>query len=123
MPERHIIEGRPARVVVDIQQGDVDSDADDSADRVNDGILAMRGCVERISRTRRLVDVAHETAVPIVFFKEIHRLDHIDVGRELDGAPEAMEHLQTGARCSLEDMIGAICARGAGHNAPAGRSG
>lgn len=86
MPVRAIIEGRPVLVVVDIQQGDLDDELDDSTDRVNDGIPAMRGYVERVSRARELIDVAHETGVPIVFFKEVHRPDHIDFGRELDGS-------------------------------------
>jgi len=86
VPVRDIIEGRPVLVVVDIQQGDFDSEIDDSADHVNDGIPAMQGYVERVSRARELIDVAHETGVPIVFFKEIHRPDHVDFGRELDGS-------------------------------------
>lgn len=86
MPVRDIIEGRPVLVVVDIQQGDLDEAVDDTADHVNDGIPGMRGYRERVSRARDLVDAAHETGVPIVFFKEIHRPDHIDFGRELDGS-------------------------------------
>lgn len=41
--------------------------------------------------------------------------------RAHDGALEAMEYLQTGARRSLEDMIGAFRARGSGRAAAAGR--
>ena len=86
MPVRDIIEGRPVLVVVDIQQGDVDEEVDDSSDHVNDGIPAMQGYRERVSRARDLIDAAHETGVPIIFFKEIHRPDHVDFGRELDGS-------------------------------------
>ena len=85
MPVRDTIEGQPVLVVIDIQQGDFDNDFDDTADHVNDGIPAMQGYFQRVSRARELIDAAHETGVPIIFFKEIHRPDHIDFGRELDG--------------------------------------
>ncbi|MEM7425335.1 MAG: cysteine hydrolase [Pseudomonadota bacterium] len=85
MPVRAIIEGQPVLLVIDIQQGDFDRQDHDTGKREDDGIPTMPGYFERISRTRKLVDAAHETGVPIVFVKEIHRPDHVDFGRELDG--------------------------------------
>jgi nicotinamidase-related amidase len=79
MPERAIIEGRPVLVVIDIQEADFSDAIDES------GIAAMPGYRERVSRTRELVDIAHEVGVPVIFVKEVHRPDHIDFGRELDG--------------------------------------
>lgn len=84
MPVRDIIEGRPVLLVIDIQQ----SDFLDDRSGVADGIPVMAGYRERVIRTRELVDAAHETGVPIVFFKEIHRPDHVDFGRELDGSED-----------------------------------
>ena len=82
MPKREIIEGNPALVVIDIQESDF------SGARAESGIPAMPGYVERVSRTRELVDVAHLVGVPIIFVKEVHRPDHIDFGRELDGSAD-----------------------------------
>ena len=82
MPVRDIIEGRPVLLVIDIQN----SDFLDDRSGVADGIPVREGYRDRVIRTRELVDVAHETGVPIVFFKEIHRPDHVDFGRELDGS-------------------------------------
>jgi nicotinamidase-related amidase len=79
MPRRDIIEGNPVLVVIDIQEGTFADSRDDA------GIPIMPGYVERVSRTRELVDVAHEVGVPVVFVKEVHRPDHVDFGRELDG--------------------------------------
>ncbi len=88
MPVRNIIEGRPVLLVIDIQQGDFDLEVDETGKREDDGIPTMPGYFDRISQTRKLVDIAHETGVPIIFVKEIHRPDHIDFGRELDGSED-----------------------------------
>ena len=82
MPVREIIEGRPVLLVIDIQK----SDFLEERAGVADGIPVMEGYRDRVIRTRELVDAAHETGVPIVFVKEIHRPDHVDFGRELDGS-------------------------------------
>ncbi len=88
MPVRDIIEGRPVLLVIDIQQGDFDRPVGDDGKREDDGIPTMPGYFDRVSRTRELIDIAHETGVPIVFIKEIHRPDHVDFGRELDGSED-----------------------------------
>jgi len=80
MPKRDIIEGNPVLIVIDIQETDFSDVAGEC------GIDAMPGYVDRISKTRELIDIAHEVGVPIVYVKEVHRPDHIDFGRELDGS-------------------------------------
>jgi nicotinamidase-related amidase len=50
------------------------------------GITTMPGFDDRADRIRRIVDVARERNVSIIFFQEVHRPDHIDFGRELDGS-------------------------------------
>ena len=86
MPVRDIIEGNPVLIVIDIQEGDFAKQV--AEDGKTGGIPAMPGYVERISKTRNLVDVAHEVGVPIIFVKEVHRPDHVDFGRELDGSED-----------------------------------
>ncbi len=86
MPVRDIIEGRPVLIVIDIMEGDYMDEEDDHT--TADAIPSMEGYVDRVSRTRELVDVAHEVGIPIVFFREIHRPDHVDFGRELDGSED-----------------------------------
>ena len=82
MPKREIIEGNPVLIVVDIQENDFAGAAGESA------IPSMPGYVERVSKTRELVDTAHDVGVPIIFVKEVHRPDHVDFGRELDGSED-----------------------------------
>ncbi len=82
MPKREIIEGNPVLVVIDIMESDFSDAAGES------GIPAMPGYVERVAKARELVDVAHAVGVPIIFVKEVHRPDHVDFGRELDGSED-----------------------------------
>ena len=82
MPKRNIIEGKPALIVIDIHESEfVETDRDS-------GIPTMPGYSERVSKTRELVDVAHAVGIPVVFVKEVHRPDHVDFGRELDGSED-----------------------------------
>jgi biuret amidohydrolase len=74
-----MIVGKPALIVVDIQQG-----AAMPADVV--GIAHMDGTQARVERAERLVAAARAAGVPIVFFQEVHRPSGVDFGRELDGA-------------------------------------
>ena len=76
---RKIIEGRAALVVVDIQASTFHDMREDRA------IANMPGYRARMEVCRALVDAAHETGVPVIFVQEIHRADHVDFGRELDG--------------------------------------
>ena len=88
MALRKIIEGKPVLLVIDIQQGDFERPVNEAGKREDDGIPTMPGYLDRISKTRELVDIAHERNIPIVFVKEVHRPDHVDFGRELDGSED-----------------------------------
>lgn len=77
--QRKLIEGKPALIVIDIQASTF---IDDSVER---SIANMPGYRDRMEAARELVDVAHETDVPVIFVQEIHRADGVDFGRELDG--------------------------------------
>ena len=79
MPERAIIEGQPVLIVVDIQGG-APVDGQPSA------LPFMPGYDVAMDRAPALVTRARECGVPIIFFREAHRRDLIDFGRELDGA-------------------------------------
>jgi nicotinamidase-related amidase len=79
MARQPLFVGRPALIVVDIQQG-----AAMPADVV--GIAHMPGALERIARAERLLAGARAAGLPVVFFQEVHRRDGVDFGRELDGA-------------------------------------
>lgn len=72
------IVGRPALIVIDVQQDGYMSTEDS-------GIPHMPGFAERVERIVRVVDACRSAEVPIVFFQERHRRDLVDFGRELDG--------------------------------------
>ena len=78
-PQRQIIEGNPALLVIDIQASTF---IDDSAVRSIDN---MPGYRERMLLARTAIDAAHANDIPVIFIQEVHRTDHIDFGRELDG--------------------------------------
>ena len=78
MAKQPILVGKTVLIVVDIQKGaflDIDG-----------GIPHMPGYTENMTRARKVIDAAHETGTPVVFFQEIHRRNMIDYGRELDGS-------------------------------------
>jgi nicotinamidase-related amidase len=86
MPERDLIVGRAALVLVDVQKG-------------GDGAIPhMEGAAERAVRLGRTLQVLEAARLPIIFFREAHRRNLVDFGRELDGA-EAV-HLLEGDRSS-----------------------
>lgn len=76
---RHLIEGRPALIVIDIQKSTF---IDASEVR---SIANMPGYKARVIAARDLVETAHENDVPVIFIQEVHRPDLVDFGRELDG--------------------------------------
>lgn len=76
---RHLIEGRPALIVIDIQKSTFIDDSDVRS------IDNMPGYKDRMIAARDLVDTAHTHDIPVIFIQEIHRADLIDFGRELDG--------------------------------------
>ncbi len=84
---RRLIEGRPVLVVVDIQGGAPGEGAPSA-------IPFMPGYQERMDRVPALISAARQCGVPIVFFREAHRRDLVDFGRELDGVEDV--HLLEG---------------------------
>lgn len=77
---RALIEGRPALIVVDIQAGTF---LDQSTD--NRAIDHMPDYADRMLAARPLIDRARAAGIPVIFIQEVHRPDHVDFGRELDG--------------------------------------
>ena len=85
--KRALIEGRPVLVVIDIQKGDRGREGKPS-------IPSMGDYAERIGRAPALIATARACGVPVIYFQEAHRRDHIDFGRELDGVEDV--HLLEG---------------------------
>jgi nicotinamidase-related amidase len=86
MAKQPMIVGRPALVVVDIQQ-------DGGLPTEVGGIPRMDGFDRVVATTERLVAAARAFGVPVIFFQEAHRRSGVDFGRELDGAegPHCLE--------------------------------
>ncbi len=76
MSQHPLIVGRPALLVVDMQEGAYGADS---------GIPRMGGFAERIDRVRRLIEQFRALGHPVIFFAEQHRRSLVDFGRELDG--------------------------------------
>ena len=79
---RHIIEGRPALIVVDIQAGAFNEMIKERA------IPHMPGYKDRMAKARVAIDNARERDIPVIFIQEVHRPNHVDFGRELDGSED-----------------------------------
>jgi nicotinamidase-related amidase len=73
-----IITGRPVLLSVDIQRGY-------ALPPEQTGIALMEGHFDLITNAERIVATARAAGIPIIFFKESHRPDGVDFGRELDG--------------------------------------
>jgi nicotinamidase-related amidase len=76
-----MIVGNPVLVVVDIQ-----NTGGMSVEEV--GIPIMDGHEERFRRALDIVGAARAAGVPVVFFREVHRPNLVDLGRELDGVED-----------------------------------
>jgi len=68
--------GRVALVVIDIQAGA--STGEDT--------LAVVGADEAIANAVEVLRAARAAGVPVIHFKEVHRKEMVDFGRELDGS-------------------------------------
>ena len=79
--KRRLVEGRPALIVIDIQQSAF-------VEKEVRSIPHMPDYAERVARARFAIDRAREVGIPIVFIQEIHRADLVDFGRELDGSED-----------------------------------
>ena len=73
-----LIEGNPALIIVDIMG--TGRPEDDYG-----GIPTMGGGEERVDRVIPLIETARANNVPVIYIIEVHRPDHVDFGRELDG--------------------------------------
>jgi nicotinamidase-related amidase len=66
---------KPALLIIDMQHDFVDPD----------GPIPCQGAPEIVPNIRRLIEAAHNTGVPCIYTKELHRPQKVDFGRELDG--------------------------------------
>ena len=80
-PQRKLIEGNPALVVIDIQ-------ASTFIEQDVRAIDHMPGYAERMALARVAIDKARERNIPVIFFQEVHRPNLVDFGRELDGSED-----------------------------------
>ncbi|MEM7423646.1 MAG: isochorismatase family protein, partial [Pseudomonadota bacterium] len=80
MPRQPMLVGNPVLIVIDIQKS--------AFMDVKAGIPVMPGYRENMERARSVVDAAHATGTPVIFFQEIHRRNMVDYGRELDGSED-----------------------------------
>lgn len=78
---RPLINGNPALIVIDIQ-GDLFA-----TDR-EQPIPTMPHFDDNMARAGRAIATARKCGVPVIFIQEVHRPDHVDFGRELDGAED-----------------------------------
>ncbi|HET6953547.1 MAG TPA: isochorismatase family cysteine hydrolase [Acidimicrobiales bacterium] len=76
--------GRVALVVVDIQAGVTSPRS----------VLPQVGAPEAVARAVEVLDAARAAGLPVIHFKEVHRKEMVDFGRELDGA-EPVHCLET----------------------------
>jgi len=81
MARQPMIVGRPALIVIDIQQ-------DGGMPTEVGGIPRMAGFAGVVATTERLVASARDAGVPVIFFQEVHRRSGVDFGRELDGVED-----------------------------------
>ena len=97
MPRQPMLVGNTVLIVIDIQKS--------AFMDVKAGIPVMEGYRQNMERARSIVDAAHETGTPVIFFQEIHRRDMIDYGRELDGTEDihCMEG-EPGTPVAFEEM-------------------
>ncbi len=80
MARQPMLVGNAVLVVIDIQKS--------AFMDVKAGIPVMPGYAKNMRNARSVIDAAHETDTPIIFFQEIHRRNKIDYGRELDGTED-----------------------------------
>lgn len=73
-----------ALILVDMQGGPV----------FGDGTLPSAGMEETLPKAKQVLMAARSAKMPIIHFKEVHRKEMVDFGRELDGA-EPVHCLET----------------------------
>lgn len=70
-----MIKGKAALVLVDVQQGIMDTSQH----------WFRQENADTVARTKKLLDACREAGIPAAFLYEVHRTSMIDFGRELDG--------------------------------------
>lgn len=78
-----MIVGRPVLLVIDVQKGSF------AEWEPSERLPMLPDRIERMHRVRQVVDAARDADIPVVFFKEVHRPNMVDFGRELDGTENA----------------------------------
>lgn len=94
-----LVEGRPVLLVIDILQGCFDSSMP--------GMFPgnMQGYVDRMHQATSLIQDMRNYDVPIIFFQEAHRPNHVDFGRELDGS-EGIHCLENDPNTAIATQLG-----------------
>jgi len=93
-PQRKLIEGRAALIVIDIQASTfIDASNVRSIDN-------MPGYRERMLNARIAIDTARAADIPVIFIQEVHHSSMVDFGRELDG-DEDIHCLENDPRTAL----------------------
>lgn len=78
-----LIVGNPALIMVDFQRGGP------YIPGIEGGVPHVKTDLEQQYRiARSLVAAARAAHIPVIFIQEVHRTDHVDFGRELDGAED-----------------------------------
>ena len=104
MPRQPLIVGNPVVLVIDIQASAFLTPGD-APDSRPDGIPLMPGYLPAMRRACALIQTARAASIPLIFFQEAHRPDHIDFGRELDGA-EGVHCLETAPGTAIAPETG-----------------
>lgn len=78
-PQRALIEGHAALIVIDIQASTFIDHSDNRA------IPNMPDYADRMLLARHAIDQARASNIPVIFIQEVHHPSKIDFGRELDG--------------------------------------
>ncbi len=91
-----LIHGRPALVIVDMQQAGYLT----SSGHGRYGIQQMPGFSDRIRRLVEILELCRHTNVPVVHLQEVHSRALDDFGRELDGA-EGVHFIEGDAATSI----------------------
>lgn len=73
-----ILPPRAALLVIDITK--------DSLLPAEESGIELIGAPQVVEQSRRVIEAARESGVPVIFVQELHRRSLIDFGRELDGA-------------------------------------
>lgn len=74
------IEERSALLVIDVQGGDMTGSWGAGMEEAEELDRKM------IKNAKRVLDVFRAKKLPVIQVKEVHRKDHVDFGRELDGS-------------------------------------